>query len=442
MKRTTTTPVAVSLLAIVFAVVFTANAGSGGTDDRAAASAGERFDIVGLCIPPANEMSVARFREMAECGLTAGMMAQAYDEATKKAALNAAARARIKLFVLDPDTTRNPEAVAAKYRDCPSVAGYFVADEPTWGPAGWSSGTWKGDVNLGDVVARLKKADPARQPYINLFPNYASPKQLGTPTYQEHVDRFVAEVPGLDLLSFDHYPIAGFRVRDNWYENLEIISRAARKKGVPLWAFALTSTHYDFTPATPEHLKLQMHVNLAYGAQVLQYFPYWAPNGDHWHAPINVDGTRSKIYGHLKGLNAGLQSLAPIFKGARVVDIAHTGPLPQWRTGGKNNPAPWPPSASPIPKGTQPYMPSAPVVEFAARGQAGAVVSTLQKGNRCHLVVVNKDCAHMMTLEIALDGSLPVEAREDYGKPVPVKGKRFETLVAPSGLVILSWACK
>lgn len=31
---------------------------------------------------------------------------------------------------------------------------------------------------------------------------------------------------------------------------------------MPLWAYALTSTHYDFTPATPEHHKLQLHVNL------------------------------------------------------------------------------------------------------------------------------------------------------------------------------------
>jgi hypothetical protein len=402
----------------------------------------EQFDIIGSCIPAANEMSVERFREMAGCGLTAGLMTQGYDEAARRTALTMAAEAGIKLFVFDPEVTNNPEAVVAKHRDHPAVAGYFVADEPTFGPGGWSSGTWKGEVNLGDIVARLKKADPARQPYINLFPNYASPQQLGTSTYQEHVERFVAEVPGIEFLSFDHYPIAGYRVRNSWYENLEILSKAARKKGVPLWAYALTSTHYDFTPATPEHLKLQMHVNLAYGAQVLQYFPYWAPGGDHWHAPINCDGTRSKLYGYLKELNANLQTLAPIFKGARVVNIGHTGPLPQWRAGGQNNPAPWSPCASPIPQGTQPYLPSAPIVAFAARGQSGAVVSTLQKGDRRHLVVVNKDYAHMLALEIALDGSVSVEAREDYGKPVPVGGKRFETLVAPSGLVILSWACK
>lgn len=408
----------------------------------ATACAVERFDIIGCCIPPANELSVARFREMAECGLTAGLMTQGYDEAARRTALTVAAEAGIKLFVFDPDVTRDPEAVVAKYRDSPALTGYFVADEPVWGPGGWSSGTWKGDVNLGDIVARLKKADPARQPYINLFPNYASPPQLGTPTYQEHVDRFVAEVPALGFLSFDHYPIAGYRVRDNWYENLEIISKAAVKKGVPFWAYALTSTHWDYTPATPEHLRLQMHVNLAYGAQILQYFPYWAPGGDHWHSPINCDGTRSKLYGYLKELNANLQSLVPIFKGARVVDLGHTGPTPQWRTGGKNNPAPWPPSTSPIPQGTHPYTPSAPIIAFAARGQAGALVSILQKGDRRHLVVVNKDYAHMMALEIVMDGSVPVEACEDYGEPVPVQGKRYETLVAPSGLVIVSWDWK
>jgi hypothetical protein len=409
----------------------------------AAQSAVEQFDIVGCCIPPATVLSVERFREMTECGLTAGLMTQGYDEAARKAALTMAAEAGIKLFVFDPEVTRTPEAVVAKCREYPAVAGYFVADEPAWRPGGWSSGTWKGDVNLGDVVARLKKADPARQPYINLFPNYASPQQLGTPTYQEHVDRFVAEVPGIEFLSFDHYPITGYRVRDRWYENLEIMSKAARKKDVPLWAYALTSTHYDFTPATPEHLKLQMHVNLAYGAQVLQYFPYWAQGGDHWHAPINIDGTRSKIYGYLKELNAGLQSLAPVFKGAQVVDLGHAGLSPQWRFGGINNPAPWTNSVSlPIPPGTRPYVPATPIVRLEARGQSGAVVATLRKGGRSHLVVANKDYAHMMTLEIALDGSVPVEAREDYGKPAPVADRRFETLVAPSGLVILSWDWK
>jgi hypothetical protein len=405
--------------------------------------AGERFEIVGLCIPPAHELSVARFREMAECGLTAGVMSWGYDEAARRAALTHAAEAGIKLFVFDQETTLNPEAVAAKYRDYPALAGYFVSDEPTWGPQGWSSGTWQGKVNLGDIVARLKKADPARQPYINLFPSYACPQALGTPTYQEHVDRFLAEVPGLEVLSFDHYPIRDFRVSGDWYENLEIISKAARKKGIPFGAFALTSTHWGFPPATPEHLKLQMHVNLAYGAQVLQYFPYWEPNRDHWHCPINGDGVPSKLYGYLKALNAGLQSLAPIFKGAQVVDVGHIGLGPQWREGGLHNPAPWTNSvALPLPSGTHHYAPVAPVVELVARGQAGAVVATLQKGKRRHLVVVNKDYAHMLTLAVALDGSVPVEAREDYGAPVPVKGNRFETLVAPAGLVILSWeAC-
>jgi hypothetical protein len=148
-------------VAIAFAV--------GLPDVAAEQAAVEQFDIIGSCIPAANEMSVERFREMAGCGLTAGLMTQGYDEAARRTALTMAAEAGIKLFVFDPEVTNNPEAVVAKHRDHPAVAGYFVADEPTFGPGGWSSGTWKGEVNLGDIVARLKKADPARQPYINLF---------------------------------------------------------------------------------------------------------------------------------------------------------------------------------------------------------------------------------------------------------------------------------
>jgi hypothetical protein len=40
----------------------------------------ERFEIIAYCTPPADHMSVERFREMAECGFTAGIPAEkSYD---------------------------------------------------------------------------------------------------------------------------------------------------------------------------------------------------------------------------------------------------------------------------------------------------------------------------------------------------------------------------
>jgi hypothetical protein len=407
----------------------------------------ERLDIIAYCMPPAAKLSVAHFREMAECGFTAGIpVEQNYDAAATDAMLKAAAEAGMKVFVNQLEVLKNPEAVAAKFRGNPATAGYFVVDEPTWGPSGWNKTQYTAtplkDVKLGEIVARLKAADPGHPAYINLFPNYARPPQLGTATYQEYVDRFVAEAPGIDFISFDNYPIENYRVRADWYENLEIISKAARGKGIPFWAFALTSTHFNFTPATPEHLRLQMHVNLAYGAQGLQYFPYWAPNASHWHAPINFDGKRGELYDHVRELNAELQLLAPVFKGAKVLDTGHTGAMAQWRPGDIRNPAPWPRQTGPIPKGTRHYKPAAPVVKFSARGQYGAVVSTLQKTDKRHLVIVNKDYAHAMTLEITFDGSREIQTRAKDGSSKAIAGNRFESIVPPAGLVVLSWTEK
>lgn len=91
--------------------------------------------------------------------------------------------------------------------------------------------------------------------------DYANEQQLGTKTYQEHVDLFINEVP-VQLLSFDHYPVIGDSLRPEWYQNLEIFSEAARKANKPFWAFALAVAHGPITAGTkplkdlPEPIKV------------------------------------------------------------------------------------------------------------------------------------------------------------------------------------------
>ncbi len=399
----------------------------------------ERFEIIAYCTPPADQMSVERFREMAECGFTAGIPAErSHDLDTMEEMLDIAHRAGMKLFVYSRALLDDPEGTARRFRNHPAVAGYFVVDEPRWGPEGWSR-PGRANMALGEIVDRIRAVDPDRPSYINLFPNYASPDQLGTATYREHVERFVEEVPAAEFISFDHYPIAHYRIRENWYENLEVISQVARERGLPFWAFALTSTHFDYTPATPEHLRLQMHVNLAYGAQVLQYFPYWAPNAAHWFSPIEYDGSRGFLFDVVRQLNADLQKLAPVFLGATVLDVGHTGTPRQWRSGSEANPEPWIQEEGPIPPGTRPYHPEPPIRSLAAQGQFGAVISMLEKEDRRFLAVVNKDYAHNMVLRIAFDGSRPIELMENDGSWRALDEQRFRTIVRPGDLVILGW---
>lgn len=119
------------------------------------------------------------FKTMRECGLTiAGFV--------PPAGLDACHAAGLKAIVSDPRTNgydwTNVDAVTARQqvtevvelvRNHPAVYGYNLRDEP---PAAFFPGL----ATVGDVV---KELHPGAWPYINLFPNYAEPWQLGTPGY-------------------------------------------------------------------------------------------------------------------------------------------------------------------------------------------------------------------------------------------------------------------
>src|SRR5262249_12974865 len=151
----------------------------------------------------------------------------------------------------------------------------------------------------------------------NLFSNYATAGkrgQLGTDTYQESIDRFVREVP-VPQLSFDHYPVVAFgsrrpSLRPGWYENLEVVTAAARKVGKPMWALALAAAHGPYPVPPPAHLRMQAYSNLAYGAQGIVHFGYWTPRPvefDFHDGPVTAQGKRTPVYDHVKALNKEVQ---------------------------------------------------------------------------------------------------------------------------------------
>src|SRR5206468_594439 len=185
-----------------------------------------------------------------------------------------------------------------RFSQHPALGGYFIRDEPS--AADFAA--------LARSVKRIRAVDPRRPCYINLFPNYATSAQLGVPTYQEYTDRFVAEVP-VPFLSFDNYPVTAGGLRPGWYENLEVVARAARKARKPFWAFALAVAHGPYPVAQVEHLRLQAFSNLAYGAACLQYFTYWTPKSTEWNfhqAPVE-EGKRTAVYPRVNQVNAEVQ---------------------------------------------------------------------------------------------------------------------------------------
>lgn len=372
--------------------------------DRAAA----RMPVLAWLGPPAEQTTPERYRELADAGFTNNFSSFPTLDAMSRA-LDVAHAAGIRQFVAVPELASDPEGTARRFKDHPALAGYHLRDEPSAADF----------PQLAAWAKRVQSVDPAHGCYLNLFPNYASAAQLGTATYQEHVDRFLAEVP-VPYLSFDHYPIIGTGLRPGWYENLEIISRAARKAGIPFWAFALAVAHDPYPVARLEHLRLQVFSNLAYGAQCIQYFTYWTPESTVWNfhqAPIEKDGKHTPVYGRVKQVNREIQAYAPVFLGAKVLQVGHTGTRP---------------------RGTHPFKPERPVQHVETQG-GGAVVSLLSRGAQRFLVAVNRDYTAAMPLEVTLDGTLAVsEVRKDGARPA-IKGRRHSARVGPGDIQVLGW---
>lgn len=360
--------------------------------------------------PPAEQTTPERYRELAEAGFTVSFSGFPNVEAMAHA-LEVAQAAGVKLLISCPELRRDPEITVRRLMKHPATAGYYLRDEP-------NAADFKG---LGDWVHRIRAVDDTRPCYVNLFPTYASSEQLGTATYREHVERFVAEVP-VQIISFDHYPIVGDRLRSDWYENLEIIAAAARGAGKPFWAFALAVAHDPYPVATVDGLRLQVFSNLAYGARAIQYFTYWTPVSTQWNfhrAPIETDGMRTEVYDRVRQVNRELRALAPVFAGAKVVEVAHAGDA--------------------LPRGTRSYQPVPPVVELDTGGK-GAVVARLRDGAHEYLAVVNRELREPMELKLRFAQPARVRVLDAQGASRQLEAGEFGASVTPGDIRVFRWA--
>lgn len=189
--------------------------------------------------------------------------------------------------------------------DHPALWGYLLMDEPSA----------RQFSELRSQVDAIRLGRPGKLAYINLFPNYASAEQLGTPSYEDHVNRFIAEVRP-DVLSMDHYPRfgPGRDGRDKYCQNLAVMRQASLAAGIPFWNFFNTMPYGPHTDPTEAQLRWQIYASVAYGARGVMYFCYWTPRGDEFPkggAILTAAGRRTRHYDEAKRLNAALKQLGP-----------------------------------------------------------------------------------------------------------------------------------
>jgi hypothetical protein len=210
---------------------------------------------------------------------------------------------------LPDDWEMEAARVVEMFGEHPALFGYMLRDEPNAVQF----------PKLGIVADEFRRLDPTRPSCFNLFPTYATEEQLGTATYEEHVDRFMSTVRP-PFLSYDHYPLKtdGTDTTD-FYLNLELIRDASLQYDTPAWNIMLsTSWPYFRTPSEGE-MRWQAYSSLAYGVKGFFYFTYWSTKEDVT-AIVDSTGEPGPLYPVVQQLNGEILGL-----GKRLLSLESNG---------------------------------------------------------------------------------------------------------------------
>ncbi len=357
-------------------------------------------------IPGGQYATLEHYKALRDAGFTVSFShTTSYEDAVQ--ALDLCAKVGMTSVFTCPELEKEPEQTVRKVMRHPGLGYYFLRDEPANDamPA------------LAKWARRIESVDTKHPCYLNLLPVHAFPS---TDAYKEHVALFDSLV-NLRQLSYDHYPVnqVGDSVFLNaqYWNNLEVVSAAARKAGKPFWAFTLDTAHGSYPIPTIDQLRLQLYADLAYGAQCLQYFTYWNPGTETWdfhQAPITQDGRRSPVYELVRQMNVEVQARADVFLGAKVESVRHTG----------DN----------IPLGTT-RLTSLPrhITRLDTHGH-GALVSCLTNGSKRYTVVQNTSVTEPLSMDVATDGQLQLVLADGTRQPAALYGPLF--ILTPGNIVV------
>lgn len=273
---------------------------------------------IGLWVPPqTSENLEARYREIADANFNL-VIGTAGTNAAAQLAL--CERTGLKAIV---DGRGSPDLLP----DGPACWGYLITDEPSAADF----------PKLAERARAIRNSRPGRLPYVNLFPNYASPSQLGTATYEEHVARFMQTVAP-EVLSMDHYPLMRPDAdgREAYCANLEVFRRHALAAGIPFWNYFYSMPFNDRIDPTEAQIRWQIFTSLAHGAKGVLYFCYWTPgkgNAGTGEFPkggaiITAEGRKTRHYDEARRINAEILNLGPTLMrltstAVHHVDTAH-----------------------------------------------------------------------------------------------------------------------
>ena len=296
----------------------------------------EEYPISYWVGPPKEFNTLASWQTIKDCNFTVCGQYGGYSVADNRKMLDLCQQVGLKAMIVDgrtsweaaysDDHAKVLASLVADFGSHPATYGYFVIDEPASGlfPA------------LGKVSQELQRQDPKHLPLINLLPTYASPEQLGAPTYAEHLDRYLSTVKPA-VLSYDHYALMkDGSDRVDYFENLGLIREYGLRYGVPPWNIILSLPHLSYRDPSAGEMRWQVYTSLAYGIKGLMWFTYWTM--PEWEkdfggtAIVNPKGEPARLYPIVKQLNGEVRTLGKTLLGLTSTGVFHTGSIPRGGT--------------------------------------------------------------------------------------------------------------
>lgn len=332
-------------------------------------------------LPAPKFMTHQRFMELREAGFNLAII-QSDDYSTLSSAIKEARGTYVRLILKDSETVTPlaMENMVANFKNDPTVAGYYLTNEPTAD----NFSEWR------QVRDAIYKENPNTFIYANLLP-VTSPDKLNTDSYTEYLKRF-AETVDLPYISFDFNPLeeneGSVKVNDNFFTNLEDVANVCAEKNLSFWSFCQSAAYDNHPAAKRSYLLFEAFSALAYGAQGLQYPKYMTAAEDSVYrdTPIAKDGTRSKVWNVVKEVNREIQNLRKVFLGAKLKTVCHTGSaLPEYTR-----------FLTEMPSGFQELQ----------GNETGLVVSTITNDGNEYVVLVNKDIKSRQKVKLKTSGNV------------------------------------
>lgn len=369
----------------------------------------EAFPIVGWAGLSGPMLREKTLRDMRAAGFTVNMGGD--DERDPVQLLDIAHKAGMQLLFqhkclhvsdgqkLDDARRAEIRKLVRRIKDHPGLFMYSLRDEP-----------WLPSLPLvAEVADIVREIDTYHCCYVNHFPPFGG---WDAPTIEEFHRAARAQLK-TEFLSYDHYaicvatqdelqamagkpwafPQAHLRVKEDFYQCLDLFRRMSVDQGLPFWAFTNAVRHGYYPPATEGHIRFQLMSALAYGARGLQYFTY-AYDG----CMVRADGSTTETWELARKVNSDIHVMAAVLRQLRSIGVYHSGPL-------------WPMT----------QLPPGDLLEV--RGDPCMIGVFQDDGGMLYLMVVSKNPCDWSLVHIKMRKPLPIfelDVRDGcWAKPYP-----------------------